>query len=102
MISVGSAPPANEAAVLSMRCIAAPTCSTYDWHRHPFFEFSFVSDDEATIGYPPGMQAVATVSLAVVLGRSVGRARHLAATSVDSRDMLPAHRMRACPQICQR
>ena len=63
MISVGSAPAANEAAVLSMRCIAAAPCSTYDWHSHPFFEFSFVSDDEATIGYPPGMQAVGRDSL---------------------------------------
>jgi AraC-like DNA-binding protein len=41
-----------------MRCIAAVPCSTYDWHSHPFFEFSFVSDDNATIGYPPGMRAV--------------------------------------------
>lgn len=47
-----------ELAVLSMRCIAATPCSTYDWHSHSFFEFSFVSDDNATIGYPPGMRAV--------------------------------------------
>lgn len=52
------APTANELSVLSMRCIAAAPCSTYDWHDHPFFEFSFVSDDHATIGYPPGMRAV--------------------------------------------
>lgn len=48
----------SELAVLSMRCIAATPCSTYDWHNHSFFEFSFVSDDQATIGYPPGMRAV--------------------------------------------
>lgn len=41
-----------------MRCIAAKPCSNYDWHSHPFFEFSFVSDDNATIGYPPGRRAV--------------------------------------------
>lgn len=41
-----------------MRCLAAVPCSTYDWHSHPFYEFSFVSDDNATIGYPPGMRAV--------------------------------------------
>jgi hypothetical protein len=50
--------PSPDLAVLSMRCIAATPCSTYDWHSHPFFEFSFVSDDHATIGYPPGMRAV--------------------------------------------
>ena len=47
-----------ELAVLSMRCIAAEPCATYDWHSHPFFEFSFVTDDNATIGFPPGMRAV--------------------------------------------
>src|SRR5688572_9544638 len=26
--------------------------------RYPFFEFSFVSDENATIGYPPGMRPV--------------------------------------------
>jgi hypothetical protein len=58
VISMGSAAPPTDPAVLSMRCIAAAPCSTYDWHSHPFFEFSFVSDDHATIGYPPGMRAV--------------------------------------------
>jgi AraC-like DNA-binding protein len=58
MISAGPTPAAADLAVLSMRCIAAAPCSTYDWHSHPFFEFSFVSDDDATIGYPPGMRAV--------------------------------------------
>ncbi len=54
---MSSVPPA-ELSVLSMRCIAAEPCSTYDWHSHAFHEFSFVSDDQATIGYPPGMRAV--------------------------------------------
>jgi AraC-like DNA-binding protein len=58
MISIGPTPAPAEPAVLSMRCLAAPPCSTYDWHNHPFFEFSFVSDDNATIGFPPGMRAV--------------------------------------------
>ena len=58
MISAGPSPVVADLAVLSMRCIAAAPCSTYDWHSHPFFEFSFVSDDNATIGYPPGMRAV--------------------------------------------
>ena len=63
MIAPGSPPAATDLAVLSMRCIAAPPCSTYDWHSHPFFEFSFVSDDDATIGYPPGMRAVSRDTL---------------------------------------
>lgn len=50
-------PPAD-LAVLSMRCIAAAPCATYDWHSHPFYEITFVSDDAATIGYPPGMLPV--------------------------------------------
>jgi hypothetical protein len=52
-----------ELAILSMRCIVAEPCSSYDWHSHPFFEFSFVSDDGATIGHPPGMRAVARDTL---------------------------------------
>ena len=58
MISTGPAPVLADLAVLSMRCVAATPCSTYDWHTHPFFEFSFVSDDNATIGYPPGIRSV--------------------------------------------
>ncbi len=63
MIAIGSSAPNADLAVLSMRCIAAAPCSTYDWHSHPFFEFSFVSDDHATIGYPPGMREVARDTL---------------------------------------
>lgn len=58
MIAPANSPPSTDLTVLSMRCIAAAPCSTYDWHSHPFFEFSLVSDDNATIGYPPGMRAV--------------------------------------------
>jgi hypothetical protein len=55
---VRSARPDTEPAILSMRCIAAEPSSSFDWHSHPCFEFSFVSDDDATFGYPPGMRAV--------------------------------------------
>lgn len=50
--------------ILSMRCIAATPDSVYKWHSHPWYEFSFVSDDDATIGYPPGMRAVGRDTLA--------------------------------------
>lgn len=37
-----------------MRCLAAEPGQTYAWHSHTFCEFTFVSDDSSTIGYPPG------------------------------------------------
>lgn len=43
-----------EPALLSMRCLAAVPGQHYAWHSHAFCEFTFVSDDSATIGYPPG------------------------------------------------
>lgn len=44
--------------VLALRCLVSEPCAVYDWHSHPFYEFSFVSDDDATIGHPPGVRAV--------------------------------------------
>lgn len=44
--------------MLALRCLASEPCAVYSWHSHPFFEFTFVSDDSATIGYPPGMLPV--------------------------------------------
>lgn len=44
----------SETALISMRCLAAIPGQHYAWHSHSFCEFTFVSDDSATIGYPPG------------------------------------------------
>jgi hypothetical protein len=55
--------PDAEPAILSMRCIVAEPCSSYDWHTHPFYEFSFVSDDSATIGYRSCSRIAATAAL---------------------------------------
>lgn len=52
-----------EPVIVSMRCLAAEPGTVYGWHDHPFCEFTFVSDDGATIGYPPGMRAVAPETL---------------------------------------
>ena len=49
--------------IVSMRCLAGEPGSVYDWHSHPFFEFTFVSDDQATIGYPPGKRDVSRDTL---------------------------------------
>lgn len=46
-----------------MRCIAAAPDSDCEWHSHPFLEFSFVSQDAATIGYPPGLRNVESDTL---------------------------------------
>lgn len=44
--------------IISMRCLTGEPGSVYGWHSHPFFEFSFVDDDAAVIGYPPGKRDV--------------------------------------------
>ncbi|MEK7674781.1 MAG: AraC family transcriptional regulator [Verrucomicrobiota bacterium] len=31
---------------------------SFDWHNHPFHEFTLVTDSDTTIGYPPGKMAV--------------------------------------------
>ncbi|MPY86485.1 MAG: hypothetical protein GEU99_01015 [Luteitalea sp.] len=46
----------SEPAIVSMRCLAAEPGATYDWHDHPFYEFTFLSDDEATVGYGDRMR----------------------------------------------
>ena len=46
-----------------MRCLAATPGQHYPWHSHSFCEFTFVSDDSATIGYPPGKLVTARDTL---------------------------------------
>lgn len=55
--------PSPEPAIISMRCLAATPGQHYAWHSHSFCEFTFVSDDSATIGYPPGRLAAARDTL---------------------------------------
>jgi hypothetical protein len=52
-----------EPTIVSMRCLAATPGQHYPWHNHAFCEFTFVSDDSATIGYPPGQLPVARDTL---------------------------------------
>ena len=40
--------------LISLRTLSATEGSTYDWHSHPFQEFTLVTDDSCLIGYPPG------------------------------------------------
>jgi len=40
--------------LLSLRTLNAEEGSTFDWHSHPFLEFTLVTDDACLIGYPPG------------------------------------------------
>lgn len=56
-----AAPP--ESAIISMRCLAATPGQHYPWHSHSFCEFTFDSDDSATIGYPAGKLAAAPNTL---------------------------------------
>ncbi len=40
--------------LLSLRMLTAEGGATFDWHSHPFLEFTLVTDDACIIGYPPG------------------------------------------------
>jgi hypothetical protein len=40
--------------LISLRTIAAKGGETFEWHAHPFEEFTFVTNDRCMIGYPPG------------------------------------------------
>src|SRR5882724_5841259 len=46
--------PSSEPKVISMRCLVAEPGATFPWHSHEFDEFTLVTDDETSIGYPPG------------------------------------------------
>src|SRR6266699_1712883 len=43
--------PTFESAVVSMRCLVAKPGDSFEWHSHPFEEFTLVTDDEAVIGH---------------------------------------------------
>lgn len=40
--------------LISLRTIAAESGAVFESHSHPFEEFTLVTDDACTIGYPPG------------------------------------------------
>ncbi|MGO8699102.1 MAG: helix-turn-helix domain-containing protein [Limisphaerales bacterium] len=40
--------------VVSMRCLVAESGASYDWHSHPFEEFTLVTEADTTIGYAAG------------------------------------------------
>jgi hypothetical protein len=40
-----------EPELVSMRCLVAEPGATYDWHCHPFEEFTLVTDGQGVIGY---------------------------------------------------
>ena len=40
--------------LVSLRTISVDDGGTFDWHTHPFEEFTLVTDDHCLIGYPPG------------------------------------------------
>lgn len=40
--------------LISLRTISVENGAVYDWHSHPFEEFTLVTDDHCLIGYPPG------------------------------------------------
>jgi hypothetical protein len=41
----------RDPSVISMRCLVPEPGAAYDWHLHPFDEFTLVTDDEAFIGF---------------------------------------------------
>jgi hypothetical protein len=40
--------------LISLRTISVEGGGTFDWHTHPFEEFTLVTGDHCLIGYPPG------------------------------------------------
>src|SRR5512132_2167763 len=49
--------------LVSMRTLAAEGSASFDWHSHPFEEFTLVTDDDCLIGYPPGWRDTAPNTL---------------------------------------
>lgn len=49
--------------LVSLRTISARGGDTFEWHAHPFEEFTLVTDDACMIGYPPGWRPTAAGTL---------------------------------------
>lgn len=50
-------PPSGDSPVpqlVSLRTLEAEHGAAYEWHSHPFEEFTLVTNDSCLIGYPPG------------------------------------------------
>lgn len=47
-------PPPAAPQLVSLRTLSVEDGGTFDWHSHPFEEFTLVTDDHCLIGYPPG------------------------------------------------
>lgn len=51
---MSTSPESSPLHLVSLRTIGAQGGETFEWHSHPFEEFTFVTDDHCMIGYPPG------------------------------------------------
>jgi hypothetical protein len=60
-MSAPATPPKPQ--LVSLRTIAVEDGGTFDWHAHPFEEFTLVTDDACLIGYPPGWRETAAGTL---------------------------------------
>jgi AraC-like DNA-binding protein len=67
--------------LIAMRTLAADAGATYEWHSHPFEEFTLVTDDACLIGHPPGWR---DTSAGTLLHYHAGE-RHGAWTSPQQR-----------------
>lgn len=56
-------PPPLPPQLVSLRTLSAEGGATFDWHDHPFEEFTLVTDDACLIGYPPGWRETAPNTL---------------------------------------
>jgi hypothetical protein len=68
-------------AVVSLRCLAAEPGAVYNWHDHPFYEFTFVSDDNGAIGYSNEIRQVRRDALLFYHRRE----RHAGGSGVNQR-----------------
>jgi AraC-like DNA-binding protein len=67
--------------LISLRTISAKGGDSFEWHSHPFEEFTLVTDDNCLIGYPPGWRPTTPNTL---LHYRAGE-KHGAATSLRER-----------------
>lgn len=49
--------------LVSLRSLAGSPGELYDWHEHPFYEFTLICDGHTKIAYPPGWRKAAPNTL---------------------------------------
>jgi hypothetical protein len=92
-----STPEPSSPQLISLRTISAKRGDSFEWHSHPFEEFTLVTDDDCLIGFPPGWRPTSPNTLLHYRPRE----KHAAAASLQQRPRFWVIHFTAPPALYQ-